>query len=89
MKTIKYWNTHLKKRVSNVQTMIVGNELNHDSIRRASFSSCDYRSSIGQWETKIGIDIQRAKKALFESLSMQSPSSSMQGNGTMSDSICI
>lgn len=82
-----YWNTHLKKRLTKLQTMIAGNELNHDdSIRRSSFSSDDYRSSRGQWETKLQTDIHRAKKALFEALNMRDPSSSLQTSGTTLDS---
>lgn len=84
-----YWNTHLKKRITKLQTIIAGNELNRDSIRRSSFSPDDYRSSKGQWETKLQTDIHRAKEALFEALSMQAPSSSLQGTGTMLDSMCM
>ena len=78
----------MKKTLTKQKTQIAGNELTRDFIRRSSFSSDYYRSSKGQWETKLQTDMNRAKKALFEAINIQGPSSSLQGSGITSESMC-
>lgn len=84
-----HWNTHLKKTITKLQTQITGSELTHDSTRRSCLSSDYHRRSKGQWETKLQTDMNHAKKALLEAISIQGPFSSLQDSGITSESTCI
>lgn len=68
-----YWNTHLKKKLKKLQgqdetTIQDGNNNNNSSL---SSSSTHHQSfSKGQWERRLQTDIQMAKQALCEALSI-------------------
>ncbi|KAA8530363.1 hypothetical protein F0562_005072 [Nyssa sinensis] len=60
-----YWNTHLKKKLKNLQT-------GSDGHSRDGFSSSQSISR-GQWERRLQTDINMAKQALHEALSLEKP----------------
>ncbi|KAF3526830.1 hypothetical protein F2Q69_00050325 [Brassica cretica] len=76
-----YWNTHLKKKL-NLQRQN-GNS-NDDNTNMTEMSSCDNNNNTnrrsvnkGQWEKKLQTDINMAKQALFQALSLDQASSSI------------
>ncbi|XP_009104754.1 myb-related protein 306 [Brassica rapa] len=77
-----YWNTHLKKKL-NLQRQ--NGNTNDDNTNMTEMSSCDNnnnnnnRRSVnkGQWEKKLQTDINMAKQALFQALSLDQASSSI------------
>ncbi|KAJ4884530.1 myb domain protein 31 [Raphanus sativus] len=69
-----YWNTHLKKKL-NLQRQ--NGNTNDENTNMTEMSSCDNnnynnRRSVnkGQWEKKLQTDINMAKQALFQALSL-------------------
>ncbi|CAH8363934.1 unnamed protein product, partial [Eruca vesicaria subsp. sativa] len=75
-----YWNTHLNKKLNLQRQNGITNE---DSTNMTEMSSCDNKNSYnkriinkGQWEIKLQTDINMAKQALFQALSLGQPSSS-------------
>ncbi|GMY15627.1 myb-related protein 306-like [Fagus crenata] len=58
-----YWNTHLKKKLSNLNT-------GPDGQNQDGFSSSQPK---GQWERRLQTDIHMAKQALCEALSLDKP----------------
>ncbi|XP_021891841.1 myb-related protein 306-like [Carica papaya] len=58
-----YWNTHLKKKLKRLQTGLDGE--NQDGL-----SSSSQQISKGQWERRLQTDINMAKQALCEALSL-------------------
>ncbi|XVF09073.1 hypothetical protein REPUB_Repub07fG0059600 [Reevesia pubescens] len=62
-----YWNTHLKKKMKKLQT-------GADGQNQDGFSSSQSVSK-GQWERRLQTDIQMAKQALSEALSLDKPNS--------------
>ncbi|XAR65477.1 hypothetical protein NMG60_11009618 [Bertholletia excelsa] len=58
-----YWNTHLKKKLKKLQ----GSE---DVSQEGSSSASDRSNSKGQWERRLQTDINTAKQALCEALSL-------------------
>ncbi|KAJ8628576.1 hypothetical protein MRB53_021899 [Persea americana] len=60
-----YWNTHLKKKLKNLQTGLKGEISN-------GFPSSQPNSK-GQWERSLQTDIHKARKALCEALSLEKP----------------
>lgn len=75
-----YWNTHLKKKLEN-------GIINADNTDTTEMSSCNNNNNRcnnnrripnkGQWEKKLQTDINMAKQALFQALSLDQPSSSI------------
>ncbi|CAK8563177.1 unnamed protein product [Lathyrus sativus] len=59
-----YWNTHLKKKMNNDQS----NENNHQDVD--SEGKTRSQPMKGQWERRLQTDIQMAKQALSEALSL-------------------
>ncbi|CAN8234780.1 unnamed protein product [Cochlearia groenlandica] len=73
-----YWNTHLKKKLK----MKIQNGITKEEGNTNMSSSCDnnYSKRVvnkGQWEFKLQTDINMAKQALFQALSLSKPSSSI------------
>uniref|UniRef100_A0A5B7A0V3 Myb-related protein 306-like n=1 Tax=Davidia involucrata TaxID=16924 RepID=A0A5B7A0V3_DAVIN len=62
-----YWNTHLKRKLKKLQT---GPD---DDSRDIGYSS-SHSISRGQWERRLQTDINLAKQALHEALSLEKPS---------------
>ncbi|KAL1216727.1 Transcription factor MYB96 [Cardamine amara subsp. amara] len=76
-----YWNTHLKKKL---KTMKLQNGIiDEDNTDMATeISSCNNNNhrcnnNKGQWEKRLQTDINMAKQALFQALSLDQPSSSI------------
>ncbi|CAN8277428.1 unnamed protein product [Cochlearia groenlandica] len=66
-----YWNTHLKKKLNK------SNETNEEDNDGFSTSQKQHQiSNKGQWERKLQTNINLAKQALFEALSLDKTSSS-------------
>ncbi|KAI3673415.1 hypothetical protein L6452_39534 [Arctium lappa] len=70
-----YWNTHLKKKLSNIQ----GNSSSDQENRyrsRGSNSSSSSETAVckGQWERRLQTDIHMAKQALCDALSLDNKS---------------
>ncbi|EOA35418.1 hypothetical protein CARUB_v10020618mg [Capsella rubella] len=81
-----FWNTHLKKKL--VTTKLQNGFINEDKTNMATeISSCNNNNNRcnhnkritnkGQWEKKLQTDINMAKQALFQALSLDQPSSSI------------
>ncbi|MCE3214610.1 Transcription factor myb94 [Datura stramonium] len=67
-----YWNTHLKKKLKKLQ---VDDHLS--SVEKNGLTHGDHLSnSRGQWERTLQADINMAKKALHNALSLESPHNS-------------
>ncbi|KAL7232359.1 hypothetical protein ACSBR2_010392 [Camellia fascicularis] len=64
-----YWNTHLKKKLKKLQEQ----EAFDDHHTKVGFST-SHSISRGQWEKKLQTDINKAKQALHEALSLEKPS---------------
>ncbi|KAK2351938.1 myb-related protein [Trifolium repens] len=62
-----YWNTHLKKKLKKMQA---GNNNNSEGNFEEENFSASQRIPRGQWERRLQTDIQMAKKALNEALSV-------------------
>ncbi|CAI9265891.1 unnamed protein product [Lactuca saligna] len=75
-----YWNTHLKKRLHNYRSN--SDQENHHHQQGASTSSSSSETitiAKGQWERKLQTDINMAKQALSEALSLDTkPTTSWQ-----------
>ncbi|XP_024007830.1 myb-related protein 306 isoform X2 [Eutrema salsugineum] len=79
-----YWNTHLKKKL---KLQRQNDTTNEDNTDMTEMSSCDNNNNNnnsnkrfankGQWEKKLQTDINMAKRALFQALSLDQPSSSI------------
>ncbi|CAH2043837.1 unnamed protein product [Thlaspi arvense] len=70
-----YWNTHLKKKLKKINES--GEEDNDGFSSSNTTSQKQYQSSNkGQWERRLQTDINMAKQALCEALSLDKPSSS-------------
>ncbi|CAF2200362.1 myb-related protein 306 [Brassica rapa] len=79
-----YWNTHLKKKLQLQRQNGITNEDNTDMTE---MSSCNNNNNVctnskriankGQWEKKLQTDINMAKQALFQALSLDQPTSSI------------
>ncbi|KAJ4883779.1 myb domain protein 31 [Raphanus sativus] len=79
-----YWNTHLKKKL---QLQCQNGITNEDNTDMTEMSSCNNNNNIcssnkriadkGQWEKKLQTDINMAKQALFQALSLDQPTSSI------------
>nr|GMC91588.1 myb-related protein 306-like [Ipomoea batatas]GMD07562.1 myb-related protein 306-like [Ipomoea batatas] len=66
-----YWNTHLKKKLKLVES---GGLMIESSSRFSSSSSSSHSSSSrGQWERTLQADINTAKQALNDALSLEEP----------------
>ncbi|XP_043723477.1 myb-related protein 306-like [Telopea speciosissima] len=64
-----YWNTHLKKKLKKLQTGL-------DGKNRDGFSSSQQISK-GQWERRLQTDINMARQALCEALSLEEKPSNL------------
>ncbi|KAL3748467.1 hypothetical protein ACJRO7_009673 [Eucalyptus globulus] len=73
-----YWNTHLKKKLKKFQPGLDGH--GHEEFRSSSHSI-----SKGQWERRLQTDIQMAKQALCEALSLDKSSTSPLADSKPSD----
>ncbi|KAF8111419.1 hypothetical protein N665_0076s0390 [Sinapis alba] len=81
-----YWNTHLKKKLQlQLQNGNTSNEYNTDMTEMSCNNNnnnnniCSSNKRIankGQWEKKLQTDINMAKQALFQALSLDQPTSS-------------
>ncbi|ESQ31678.1 hypothetical protein EUTSA_v10004487mg [Eutrema salsugineum] len=70
-----YWNTHLKKKLKKINEF--GEEDNDGFSSSNTSSQKQHQSSNkGQWERRLQTDINMAKQALCEALSLDKPSSS-------------
>lgn len=70
-----YWNTHLKKKLKKINES--GEEDNDGFSSSNTASQKQHQSSNkGQWERRLQTDINMAKQALCEALSLDKPSSS-------------
>ncbi|CAN6935671.1 unnamed protein product [Brassica oleracea var. botrytis] len=79
-----YWNTHLKKKLQLQRQNGITNEDNTDMTE---MSSCNNNNHVctnskriankGKWEKKLQTDINMAKQALFQALSLDQPTSSI------------
>ncbi|KFK27973.1 hypothetical protein AALP_AA8G455500 [Arabis alpina] len=69
-----YWNTHLKKKLKKINES--GEEENDGFSSSKTTSQKQHQSSNkGQWERRLQTDINMAKQALCEALSLDKPSS--------------
>ncbi|GLU11091.1 hypothetical protein SLE2022_278610 [Rubroshorea leprosula] len=68
-----YWNTHLRRKLSKLQTG-TSDGVSRDSYSSSSSSTSQQAISRGQWERKLQTDIQMAKKALCDALSPEKES---------------
>ncbi|KAL6518927.1 hypothetical protein OROHE_017680 [Orobanche hederae] len=69
-----YWNTHLKKKLKKVPN---GSGTDHDGSPSSNYSS--HSISRGQWERRLQTDINTAKQALKDALSLGDGSPHSQG----------
>ncbi|KAM7511323.1 hypothetical protein LguiB_010198 [Lonicera macranthoides] len=77
-----YWNTHLKKKLRNLQTT------SNNGGSKEGYSN-SHTISRGQWEKKLQTNIHIAKQALTDALSPQlSPSNGQNGNCTIPTQTC-
>nr|AXY87671.1 myb-related protein 306-like protein [Cymbidium sinense] len=68
-----YWNTHLKKKL--IRKLEIDVETEGESSLKRGASISNYQSvTKGQWERRLQTDINMAKQALQEALSMEKPS---------------
>ncbi|KAL1203887.1 Transcription factor MYB96 [Cardamine amara subsp. amara] len=69
-----YWNTHLKKKLNKIHE---SGEEDNDGFSSSNTSSQKQHQSTnkGQWERRLQTDINMAKQALCEALSLDKPSS--------------
>ncbi|XP_016432585.2 myb-related protein 306 [Nicotiana tabacum] len=65
-----YWNTHLKKKMKNLQEKCSGDDDLFSVENGHNFSSSN-STSRGQWERTLQADINMAKKALHNALSLE------------------
>ncbi|KFK41903.1 hypothetical protein AALP_AA2G187300 [Arabis alpina] len=81
-----YWNTHLKKKLKMKLENGIINEENTDIAEMSSCNNNNNRcnnnnnrrfANKGQWEKKLQTDINMAKQALFQALSLDQPPSSI------------
>ncbi|KAG7587040.1 Myb domain [Arabidopsis thaliana x Arabidopsis arenosa] len=79
-----YWNTHLKKKLltMKLQNGIINGDKTNMATEISSCNNnnngCNHNKRIvnkGQWEKKLQTDINMAKQALFQALSLDQPSS--------------
>ncbi|GMH16856.1 hypothetical protein Nepgr_018697 [Nepenthes gracilis] len=73
-----YWNTHLRKKLRKLQAG-VENENSKDEFSSAAAS---LSNSKGQWERRLHTDVQMAKQALCEAISIDKPISSTAATTT-------
>ncbi|KAL0450553.1 UNVERIFIED_CONTAM: Transcription factor [Sesamum latifolium] len=64
-----YWNTHLMKKLKKLQNGSSGSD--HKSGTHHGFSSTSHSISRGQWERRLQADINTAKQALHDALSLK------------------
>ncbi|CAN7004726.1 unnamed protein product [Brassica oleracea var. botrytis] len=78
-----YWNTHLKKKLKKINQS--GEEDNDDFSSSNTISKKQHQSSNkGQWERRLQTDINMAKQALSEALSLDKKPSSSPSLSTQS-----
>ncbi|XAR71245.1 hypothetical protein NMG60_11028418 [Bertholletia excelsa] len=65
-----HWNTHLKKKLKKLQE---DPSDDNDDKSKVDLSSTSHSTSWGQWEQKIQADINNAKQALQDALSLEKP----------------
>ncbi|XP_010483959.1 PREDICTED: transcription factor MYB30-like [Camelina sativa] len=78
-----YWNTHLKKKLKKINE---SGEEDNDGFSSSNTSSQKHNQSTnkGQWERRLQTDINMAKQALSEALSLDKPSSSLSPSSSSS-----
>jgi myb proto-oncogene protein len=69
-----YWNTHLRKKLKNIQIQ-TGNNNNNNNNEKEENTSPQVK---GQWERRLQTDIHMAKQALCEALSLNNPKPILQ-----------
>ncbi|CAN8251886.1 unnamed protein product [Cochlearia groenlandica] len=70
-----YWNTHLKKKLKKINEE--SSEVDNDGLSSSNTTTSQKQhqsSSKGQWERRLQTDINMAKQALCEALSLDKPS---------------
>lgn len=81
-----FWNTHLKKKLvtMKLQNSIINEDKTNVATEISSCSNdnnrCNHNKRVtnkGQWEKKLQTDINMAKQALLQALSLDQPSSSI------------
>ncbi|EOA13601.1 hypothetical protein CARUB_v10026666mg [Capsella rubella] len=79
-----YWNTHLKKKLKKINES--GEEDNDGGVSSSTTSSQKHHQSTnkGQWERRLQTDINMAKQALCEALSLDKPSSTLSPSSSSS-----
>ncbi|CAO2826784.1 unnamed protein product [Amaranthus hypochondriacus] len=71
-----YWNTHLKKKLKKLEEGQDGQNTSSQegfSSNSTSSTSSSHNSNKGQWERRLQTDINMAKQALCEALSIEKP----------------
>ncbi|KAG6477464.1 hypothetical protein ZIOFF_066719 [Zingiber officinale] len=85
-----YWNTHLKKKLRNkTEASEVTDRCGGTTTRCGSSVSSSVPKAKGQWERCLQMDVEMAKRALSEALSMEDPVSSStirRGNSPLAPS---
>lgn len=78
-----YWNTHLKKKLKKINE---SGEEDNDGFSSSNTSSQKQHQSTnkGQWERRLQTDINMAKQALCEALSLDKPSSTLSPSSSSS-----
>ncbi|KAG0482859.1 hypothetical protein HPP92_010943 [Vanilla planifolia] len=66
-----YWNTHLKKKLKKLQCTAADFTQDGSTGTATSFFNDHHSLSKGQWERRLQTDIQNAKQALSEALSLE------------------
>ncbi|AED97611.1 unnamed protein product [Arabidopsis thaliana] len=77
-----YWNTHLKKKLKKINE---SGEEDNDGVSSSNTSSQKNHQSTnkGQWERRLQTDINMAKQALCEALSLDKPSSTLSSSSSL------
>ncbi|XP_073123956.1 myb-related protein 306-like [Henckelia pumila] len=75
-----YWNTHLKKKLKKQLQIGASNNIHHESGCSSAdnvYSNNSINISRGQWERRLQADINTAKQALKDALSLENNESTM------------
>ncbi|KAJ8544940.1 hypothetical protein K7X08_017523 [Anisodus acutangulus] len=70
-----YWNTHLKKKLKKLQDQCTGSDDQFSVENGTHLSSSNSSTSRGQWERTLQADINMAKKALHNALTLDNSTS--------------
>ncbi|KAF8112609.1 hypothetical protein N665_0063s0094 [Sinapis alba] len=83
-----YWNTHLRKKLKKINES--GEDHNDDLSSSNTISQKQHQTSNkGQWERRLQTDINMAKKALCEALSLDKKPSSTLSQSSLSTPVII